>query len=138
MGLYENVRAKDGVVVLRELITAREFSCRSTSGYRGNPGELWYVRLLPPLMSEYSNAHIVFTTPYVLIESTANDWVQFIKRTLPMMEGSSDVARLDRLFKYGPTTHFWNDFVFQGYHHHQFDAIFLAGIPDLKDTLPHT
>jgi hypothetical protein len=27
--------------------------------------------------------------------------------------------------------------VFQAYHHHQDDAIFLAGIPDLKATLPH-
>ncbi len=25
----------------------------------------------------------------------------------------------------------------KGYHHHQSDAIFLAGIPDLKATLPH-
>jgi len=25
----------------------------------------------------------------------------------------------------------------EGYHHHQSDAIFLAGIPDLQATLPH-
>ena len=30
-----------------------------------------------------------------------------------------------------------NEFVFKAYHHHQSDAIFLAGIPDLKATLPH-
>jgi len=27
--------------------------------------------------------------------------------------------------------------VFQAYHHHQFDAIVLAGIPDVKGSLPH-
>ena len=29
------------------------------------------------------------------------------------------------------------DTVAKGYHHHQFDAIFLAGIPDVKGSLPH-
>jgi hypothetical protein len=44
---------------------------------------------------------------------------------------------LHRFFEYGPNLHYWNEFVFKAYHHHQSDAIFLAGIPDLKATLPH-
>ena len=44
---------------------------------------------------------------------------------------------LYRLLKYGPEPNYWNEFVFKAYHHHQAEAIFLAGIPDLKATLPH-
>ena len=39
--------------------------------------------------------------------------------------------------KNGPDLHYWNEFAFKAYHHHQSDAIILAGIPDLKATLPH-
>ena len=31
----------------------------------------------------------------------------------------------------------WNEFIFLAYHHHQFDAIFLTGLPDVKGSLPH-
>ncbi len=41
------------------------------------------------------------------------------------------------LLKYGLSLHHWNEFVVRGYHHYQFDAIFLAGLPDVKDSLPH-
>jgi hypothetical protein len=38
---------------------------------------------------------------------------------------------------FGPAQNYWNEFVFKAYHHDQQDAIFLAGIPDIKDLLPH-
>ena len=61
--------------------------------------------------------------------------MQFLRRAL---SGSGDEREaLHRLLKYGPEPNYWNEFVFKGYHHHQDDAIFLAGIPDLKATLPH-
>jgi hypothetical protein len=44
---------------------------------------------------------------------------------------------LHHFLKHGPDPNFWNEFVFKAYHHHQHDAVFLAGIPDLKATLPH-
>src|SRR4051812_40431638 len=65
---------------LRGLITDDEFTCLSTSGYRGRKGELWYVRLLPPLVPELASYHVVFTTPYVLTQATAGDWTQYLKR----------------------------------------------------------
>jgi hypothetical protein len=45
---------------------------------------------------------------------------------------------MEGLLKYGLSVHHWNEFVFQAYHHHQHDAIFLAGIPDVKGSLPHS
>lgn len=137
MGIFEHVGAADGFVRLRELITGDEFQCLCTSGYQGRTGELWYVRRLPPLLPELATFHVLFTTPYILIESTKDDWTQFLKRTLLNVEGNNDRDRLHRLLKFGLGTNYWNEFVFKAYHHHQAQAIFLAGIPDLKATLPH-
>jgi hypothetical protein len=134
MGVYEHVGMDGPHVRLRELVTNAELTCHSASGYRGKGGELWYVRLLPPLLPDLARYHIVFTTPYILMASK-DDWLQFLSRAL---SGPGDEREaLHRLLKYGPEPNYWNEFVFKAYHHHQSDAIFLAGIPDLKATLPH-
>jgi hypothetical protein len=137
MGIYEQVGFDGPRVHLRELITEEEFVCHNTSGYRGASGELWYVRLLPPLLPELANYHIAFTTPYILIESTKNDWTQFLKRSMLRIKADDERATLRQLLKYGFDRNYWNEFVFRAYHHHNAEAIFLAGIPDLKSTLPH-
>lgn len=137
MGIFEHVGAADGLVNLRELITGIEFPCLCTSGYQGRSGELWYVRRLPPPMPELATFHVLFTTPYILIESTKDDWTQFLKRTLVKVEGGDEHDRLHQLLKFGLGKNYWNEFVFKAYHGHQSNAIFLAGIPDLKATLPH-
>ena len=59
-------------------LTNAEFACHSASGYRGRKGELWYVRLLPPLEPELASYYIVFTTPYILMASK-EDCVQFLR-----------------------------------------------------------
>lgn len=137
MGIYERVGFANGLVHLRELITGDEFSCLCTAGYRVSSGELWYVRRLPTLLPELATFHVLFTRPYILIESTKDDWMQFLKRTLLKVDGNDDRERLHQLLKFGLSTNSWNEFVFQAYHHHQTQAIFLAGIPDFKATLPH-
>lgn len=136
MGIYENVGMDGPAVRLRELVTEAEFTCHNASGYRGRPGELWYVRLLPPLLPDLARYYIAFTTPYILMASK-DDWLQFLKRGMSQAGFGTDKDGLHRFLKYGPDPNYWNEFVFRGYHHHQSDAIFLAGIPDLKATLPH-
>lgn len=101
---------------------------------RGTTGELWYVRLLPPLLPDLAHYHVAFTTPYILMASQ-NEWSQFLRRAL--VGSVNEATGLHRFFKYGPDPNSWNEFVFKAYHHHRSDAIFLAGIPDLKATLPH-
>ncbi len=98
---------------------------------------MWYVRLLPPLMPKQAAYWIAMTTPYVLIETTEADWIAFLKRTMVQCDGPNDWTRLRNLLKFGLEPNYWNEFVFKAYHHHQHDAIFLAGIPDMKNTLPH-
>ena len=137
MGIYEHLGSIDGLVWLRELITGDEFLCLVTSGYQGKRGQLWYVRRLPPPLPELATYHILLTTPYILMESTKDDWTQFLKRTLVKDHGENDRDRLHQLLKYGLSTNYWNEYVFQAYINHQTQAVFLAGIPDLKATLPH-
>jgi hypothetical protein len=78
------------------------------------------------------------TTPYVLIDASKSDWVAFLKRTMLQCDGPNDRTRLHNLLKYGLEPNYWNEFVFKAYHHHQHDAVFLTGIPDMEATLPHS
>lgn len=137
MGIYEHEGTEGGHVWLRELITNTDFLCYCTSGYRGKVGELWYVRLFPPLEPELAKYHVVFTTPYVLTGQTKDDWFAYLQRSMIGIKAPVEAEALHQLLKFGLCKNYWNDFVFLAYHHHQADAIFLSGIPDLKATLPH-
>ena len=137
MGIYEHVGREGPHVRLRELITDDQFLCHCPAGYVGRKGELWYVRLAPPLEPELATYWIAMTTPYVLIETSKADWLDFLKRAMVQFDGPKERTRLHHLLKYGPETHYWNEFVFKAYHHHQQDAVFLAGIPDVQASLPH-
>ncbi|MBU1984703.1 hypothetical protein KJ815_09870 [bacterium] len=137
MGIYvHGGTVDDSKCVLRELVTNREFICHPTSGYAGQEGQLWYVRLCPPLFGlvEY---HVVFTTPYVLIESTETDWTAYLNRSLLEETDSDASGDLNGLLKFGKSPTHWHEFVLLAYHHSQSDAIFLAGVPDVKGSLPH-
>ena len=140
MGVYERCGTEGGRVRLKELVTDEEFTCHVASGYRGKPGELWYVRLCPPLL-DLVDYHVAVTTPYVLIGATKTDWTAYLKKSVL---GAADARKaLHEFLKFGKAAQSrkpdesWNEFVFQAYHHHQPDAIFLAGLPDVKGSLPH-
>jgi hypothetical protein len=50
--------------------------------------------------------------------------------------GRNMPADTDYLLKYGRTSNHWNEYVFLAYVNHQKDAVFLAGIPDILESLP--
>ena len=87
-------------------------------------------------MPDLARYHVAFTTPYVLMASKG-DWMQFLQRSMMQFKSDNERQALYRLLKHGGGPNYWNEFVFNAYHHHQPNAIFLAGIPDLKATLPH-
>ena len=134
MGIYENMGLAASRVRLKELVTGKEFICHSPTGYQGKPGDLWYVRLSPPV-GALGDEHIVMTTAYVLRDVSKHDWTGYLKRNL--LGSLNPEAALDEFLKYGPTPTHWLEFVFLAYHHHQFDPIFLAGRPDVRSSLPH-
>jgi len=135
MGIYEHVGVEGKHVRLRELLTGDDFVCHCPSGYRGRVGELWYVRLCPPV-AETFDYHIVMTTPYVLTGATRYDWTTFLNRSL--LNEKDKRQALHDLLKFGSKAMNWLEFVFQAYHHAQYDAIFLTGLPDVAGSLPHS
>ena len=136
MGIYEHVGTVDSKCHLRELVTGKEFACYVASGYRGSEGELWYARLCPPLLG-LLDYHVVFTTPYILLDVTKADWTAYLRKSLLRTLHGNTPQGLHELLKYGSDTHGWNEFILQAYHHHRSDVIFLAGLPDVKGSLPH-
>jgi len=74
---------------------------------------------------------------YILSQASKSDWTAYLNRAMLQLTVEDDDQRLCCLLKHGLSVHHWNEFVFQAYHHHQHDAIFLAGLPDAKGSLPN-
>jgi hypothetical protein len=135
MGIDEHAGIKGGRCVLRESITDDEFECYVPAGYPWSKGELWFVRLCPPLGPV--GYHVAFTTPYVLTGFGKADWTAYLSKSLIGLTAPEKRRRPGELLKYGREPNFWNEFLFQAYHHHRHDAIFLTGLPDMPGSLPH-
>jgi hypothetical protein len=134
MGIYEIEGFKGSRSLLKTLITGEQFECHVPTGYRGHVGELLYGRVLPPISPV--KYHVFLTTPYVLLNFSPEDWTAYVKRSLLELR-VPERMRLAYFLKHGKETNHWNEFIFQAYHHHQFDAIFLSGLPDVPESLPH-
>ena len=137
MGIYEHCGVKDPDVILRDIITDKRYLCYVPTGYQGKEGQLWYVRLLPPLSDH--NYNVVFTTPYILL-SAKKEWKSFLNRTVPQFKAPLGPRLLSDaihdLLKYGLNTNYWHEFIHLSYVGAQDNAIFLSGIPDRADSLP--
>jgi len=130
--------------VYREMlrgIGAREVvSCMVPAGYAGSEGEIWFARVLPPPHA-LCRRHIVLTTPYVIRDWPESAFVDYLERELARMKARKRPPRTDdldgHLMKYGPEPNHWNEYVFCAYTGHRKEAIFLTGIPDIPESLPH-
>jgi hypothetical protein len=148
MGIYEHQGVTEGRVRLRELVSKQSYTCLVPAGYLGQASELWYVRILPPPSADSVDS-IVLTTPYRLIAPGKRAWTDFLNRTMarigssagrPTVTETSPVSRypaLEVLMKYGPDRNYWHEFIFQAYFGHQHNVIFLTGLPDVPESLPH-
>jgi hypothetical protein len=134
MGFYIHRGREGKLTVLEEIFTGAV--CRATvpSGHRGEKGELWYVRVLPPPI-EGGQEHVVLTTPYVVLHPKLPEWREYFRRAIP---AAAPVEDYERHMKYGPTRQYWNDFVFEGYVNYITEAIYLAGLPDIPASRPHS
>jgi len=137
MGVFVNEGHEKELVVLRELVTDKVCRAISPSGYRGRRGELWYTRVLPPPLPG-AVEHVVFTTPYLLVDSGEYEWQAYFRRTLPDAPIGNRIARYEHHMKFGPTRDYWTEFVFEAYANYQSDVIFLVGMPDIPESRPHS
>ncbi len=136
MGIYVHEGAEGDAIVLRELVTDEVCRAIVPSGYRGQRGELWYVRVLPPPLP--GSEHVVFTTPCLLLRPGQREWQAYFDRTLPDAPLEERIARHEHHMKYGPVRDYWTEFVFEAYVNHRTDVIFLAGLPDVAESRPHS
>lgn len=140
MGIYRHLGWRDGVVELRDILDSRIYRCIVPSSYRGAEGELWYVRLLPPLNKSLEYG-VAYTSPYVLRGTTEADWLAFFDRQernlSPLTTPDENLRRRKAFFKQGPDPNYWNEYVFLAYHNASDSAIELCGIPDIPRSLPH-
>ena len=140
MGFYVHCGFEDDEVVLREVGTQETLSCHVPSGYIGCEGQIWFVRVLPPF-DDICHQHIVFNTPYVIRNYPESAFVDYLEREFARMNNAKRrLAAEDTrgyLMKYGPTPNHWNEYIFLAYSNHEFDVIFLKGIPDILKSLPH-
>jgi hypothetical protein len=130
MGLYVHEGAENGLVALRDVVTGAVRGTISPGGYHGRRGELWYARVLPPPIPGGAE-HVVFTTPYIVLQPGLCDWQAYFRRTLPEAPQQVQLDAYERHMKYGPTRVYWNDFVFEAYVNHRTEVIYLAGLPDV-------
>ena len=126
-------------VLLRDVGTGEFVSCMVPTGYAGCAGEIWFVRVLEP-PNEQCVRHIVFNTPYVIRNYPESAFVDYLDRELTRMKRKKPPGMDDEyvyLMKYGPDPNHWNEYIFCAYSNHRDDAVFLTGIPDVRQSLPH-
>ncbi len=140
MGFYVHCGSEGDGVLLREVGTREVVSCTVPAGYAGGEGEVWFVRVLPP-PHPLCRRHIVFITPYVIRDWPEAAFVDYLEREIARMKAQKRPPRTDdlhcHLMKYGPEPNHWNEYIHCAYAGHQREAIFLTGIPDIRESLPH-
>lgn len=147
MGIFIYKGHLNRYIILEELITGEEHKVLVPSGYQGKKDEIWFARLMhepfPNLNYGYS---VVFTTPYVLIDLSANivssaareDWEAFFNRNLKVTGKNSEIKAYETFMKNGNNTYYWNEYIMDGYVNYQEGMIWLAGFPDIPLSLPHS
>ena len=82
MGIYRHCRKNDDeTIVLEEVFTEKRYRCHSGSGYQGQAGEIWFIRLSPPPF-EIGDLHVAVTTPYIIHGTHAEEWKDYLDRTV--------------------------------------------------------
>ena len=146
MGFYVHEGISGNFVSLRELITDKQIQVIVPSGYLGNPGEIWFTRIMPAPLEGFGYS-VVFTTPYVIGQGKGNefyrvsnvkDWLTFFNRNLDKTGIKEKIPAYESFMKHGLERNYWNEYVFEAYVNHQYDMILLAGFPDIPLSKPHS
>jgi len=153
MGIYVCEQVDGEFIFLRELITNKKIKTICSSRYKGQQGEVWFVRVLPPPFDHPSYDHsVTFTTPYILGKQSRKksfdpavemDWLAYLIRNFKKTKVNTSredyfEAAYEELMKYGLTRNYWSEYIFLSYANHQHEMISLSGFPDIPSSLPHS
>lgn len=70
-----------------------------------------------------------------MLHPNVTEWRGYFRRTLP---DPTAVDSYEHHMKYGPTRQYWNDYVFEAYVNYRTEAVYLAGLPDIPESRPHS
>ena len=132
MGVYLHRGVENGLAILEEPITGIVHHGLVPAGYLGQKDELWFVRVLPPPTPGGEEA-VVHITPYVLIRPGLREWLTYFGRAIAP---NFTVADYENHMKFGPSRNYWNEFIVEAYVNNRKEVIYLAGVPDIPESLP--
>jgi len=131
---YEVIDVDAEGLTLWDIAAKQELPCWCSSGYRGQKGEIWYVRVLPPFVQGLT-CSVTMNTPYVFTNSFRLIWEEFFQRHQGS-EAAPDRSLQDYL-KNGKWLGYWLEFISQAYADHTGNMIRITGVPDDPASLPH-
>lgn len=138
MGIYKIIEEVDDKLLLEELYTGKQYlSYTPNLLHACSVGDLWFVRLLPPI-NESFDYYIIFGSPYVL-RSSQQDWYKFFDRNIQGERGTTEAEEnYQKFMKNGLSNSYWLEFVMQAYSRHTDLVIYLTGVPDIANSRPHS
>lgn len=95
-------------IKLEEIGNPQPIYVNSPAPYDGEVGEVWFVRVLPPL--EDSVRHTIVTTPYIFKQNHREACEELIQKA-GSIDGKWNVADVTSFMKYGPTPSYWLDYL---------------------------
>jgi len=136
MGFYVHNGFDNDFILLKEIMTNKEFRCICPAGYKGKKGEIWFVRIVPNIDNIY-NYQIIINTPYVIIKYNEKDWIKYFQRQSISKEDINYSEKLYQFLKYNSDNNYWHNYIMDAYVNFSTDRIYLTGIPDIKGSKPH-
>ncbi len=139
LGLFVHCGHEGRFARLREIGQERIVRCHVPAGYAGVTGEIWLARLLSPASALF-DYHVVSTTPYVIRDGSEPAWLAYLDRERRRLGSKPLPHKIDPtiyIMKHGPSANHWNEYIFCAYAGHCNEAVFLTGIPDIKESLRH-
>jgi hypothetical protein len=131
---YEVMEVHDQGLGLWNIAAQQELQCWCSSGYQGRQGEIWYVRVAPPLVQGLTRS-VTMNTPYVFTDSSRRTWELFFHRHLTSAGAGGN--SLQPYLKNGKWLGYWLEFIHQAFRGYTGNMIQVSGVPDDPASLPH-
>lgn len=128
MGIYEHQGYKGKKVLLCEVLTGEKKVVEIPWRYRGQPGEIWMLRLVPNEQNPERES-FAFTRPYVSRTWIREEWTAYLQEAIEHVPGTNRKERYHDLMKYGLTLEHWHEFYFRSFDRMHRDVVFLKGKP---------
>ncbi|MDF2576719.1 MAG: hypothetical protein K0S74_203 [Chlamydiales bacterium] len=138
-GIYKYIgKGPNDILLLEDIVTKKVYEVKDPNELKGiKKGELWYIRLLPPL-PEYQCAYYTSaTTPYILTGHKEQEWLDYFKRQSIIPNTLGVEHRLAEHMHYGKSTTYWLEYIVQSYVKQKGNVIILKGLPDCEETRPY-